>query len=71
VHRARPEIAPLDRRAEWKVTSRDGDRSRGTERVGPPVQVGEVGRDEDGRHDGDEDRAEPQEDGARVNGETC
>jgi hypothetical protein len=33
--------------------------------VGAPVQGGEVGRDEHGRHDGDEDGAEPQEQGAR------
>jgi hypothetical protein len=33
--------------------------------VGASVQCGEVGRDEDRRHDGDEDRAEPQEHGAR------
>jgi hypothetical protein len=59
VDRARPEVASADPRAEGKVTSGDGDGSRRTERVGAPVQGGEVGRDENRRHDGDEDGAEP------------
>jgi hypothetical protein len=59
VHRARPEVAAADPRAEGEITRGDGDRSRRTERVGAPVQGGEVGRDEHGRHDGDEDGAEP------------
>src|SRR5213078_5195152 len=65
VHGAGPEVAAIDRRAERKVTSGDGDGSRRAERMGAPMQGGKVGRDEDRRHDGDEDRAEPQEHGAR------
>jgi hypothetical protein len=65
VHRARPEVIPVDLRPERQFTRGNGDGARRTERVGAAVQGGEVGGDQRSRHDGDEDGAEPQEHGAR------
>jgi hypothetical protein len=65
VHRTRRDVAAFDQRPEREVTRGDGDGAGRTERVRAPMERSEVGGNEPRRRDGDGDRAEPQDHGAR------